>query len=300
MRNSSEQRRHREERAQEGVALHSQLQVGAIGGVARDLETRQRVNANILVDDLLARPQRQPLPGLLAFLVRLPHQAAALGHSVQRIGVREGLGVAAQHDVHVAQVAIHAHALGGGDHEVGSRRAFLFRSVFRIGADVNDFLGIAEFVHDFVAIVEQIVQVADDRAQVFPGGDRAPAADGMEAHGHGALGQQGRRFVRFHFVRMVDAQHEERGRHPRLSFRPCARACRWRIHTRPERVRAGNRASPAVNAAEKARHLFGGNRGQALRRRMAVGAESLAQARCECRGPWGCRRPWVRRCVPER
>ena len=158
--------------------------------VPGDSETRQRKDANFLFDDLLARPERQPLPGLLAFLVRLPDQAAALGHSIQRIGVGECLGIAAEHHVHVAQVAVHADSFRRGDHEVRGRRAFLFRAVFRIGADVNDFLGIAKFVHDFVAFVEQIVQVAKDRAKIFSGRDGAPPSDGMEAHGNRALGQQ--------------------------------------------------------------------------------------------------------------
>ena len=41
------------------------------------------------------------------------------GHAVERVGVRERLGVAAEHDVDVAQVAVHADALGRRDHEVG-------------------------------------------------------------------------------------------------------------------------------------------------------------------------------------
>ena len=84
-----EQRRHGEERAEERVALHAQLQVGAIGRLARDLEAGQREDADLLLDDLLARPQRQPLPRLLAFFLRLPDEAAALGHAVERVGMRE-------------------------------------------------------------------------------------------------------------------------------------------------------------------------------------------------------------------
>ena len=73
--NSCEDRRHGKERAKERVALHAQLQVGAVGRVAGDLEAGQRVHANLLVDDLLARPHGQPLPRLLALLLRLPDQA---------------------------------------------------------------------------------------------------------------------------------------------------------------------------------------------------------------------------------
>src|SRR4030095_6102675 len=51
-----QQRRDREKRAEERIALHTQLQVGAIGGIARNLETWKREDADLLFDDLLARP----------------------------------------------------------------------------------------------------------------------------------------------------------------------------------------------------------------------------------------------------
>ena len=65
------------ERAEEGVALHAQLQIAAVGGLLGDGEAGQREDANVVVDDLLARPLRQALPGLLAFFVRLPDERAA-------------------------------------------------------------------------------------------------------------------------------------------------------------------------------------------------------------------------------
>ena len=109
----------------------------------------------------------------------------------------ERLGIAAEHDVDVAQVAVDANAFGGGNHEVGRRRALLLGSVFRVGADVDDLLGFAELVDDLVAVVEQIVEVADDGAEVLAGRDGAPAADGMEADGDRLVGQQRRRVVDF-------------------------------------------------------------------------------------------------------
>ena len=127
---------HREERAQKRIALHAQLQVGAVRRLARNVKAGQREHANILVDNLLARPQRQVLPRALAVRVRLPHQAAAFLNSVQRIGVRKRLGIAAEHHGHVAQIAVHANAILGRDHEVTGRRALLFRPVLGIGADV--------------------------------------------------------------------------------------------------------------------------------------------------------------------
>ena len=75
---------------------------------------------------------------------------------------------------------------------------------------MDDFLRVAELVDDLVAVVEQIVEVADDRAQVLAGRDRAPSADRMEAHGDRLFRQQRRRVVRLHLVGMVDAEHDER------------------------------------------------------------------------------------------
>ena len=176
---------------------------------ARDVEAGQREDANLLVDDLLARPHGQLLPRALAVDVRLPHQAAALLHAVERIGVGEGLGVAAEHNRHVAQIAVDADAVFCRHHKVAGGRALLFRTVLGIGADVNDFLGIAELVLQAVALEEQVVQVAKDCAQIFAGGDCAPSADGVEAHGNCALGQQRGRFIGDDRVGMVDAEDDE-------------------------------------------------------------------------------------------
>ena len=69
-----EERADGEERAEKCVALHAQLQVGAVGGFFGDGEAGQREDANLLVDDLLARPERQLLPGVRAFLIGLPYR----------------------------------------------------------------------------------------------------------------------------------------------------------------------------------------------------------------------------------
>jgi hypothetical protein len=204
-----EQRADAEERAEKCIALHAQLQVAAVGGFFRNFKTGQREDANLLVDDLLARPERQLFPGLLALLIGLPDQRAAFGHAVEGISVREGLGVATENHRHVAQIAVDADAVLGGDHEVRGRRALLLGAVLGIGADVDDFLGIAEGVVLSVTLIDQIVEVAQDGAQVFAGGDGAPAADGVEAHGDRALGQQRRSFVADDCVRVVDAEDKE-------------------------------------------------------------------------------------------
>ena len=71
---------------------------------------------------------------------------------------------------------------------------------------MDDLLRIAELVDHLVALVEQVVQVADDRAEVLAGRDGAPAADRMEPHRDVAFGQQRRRIVGLHFVRVIDAE----------------------------------------------------------------------------------------------
>ncbi len=244
-----------EERAQKCVALHAQLQIGAVGGLARDVEAGQREHANLFLDDLLARPKRQILPRALAFAVRLPDQAAAFLHAVERIGVREGLGVAAENHGHVAQIAVDANALLGRDHKVAGRRAFLLRTVLGIGADVDDFLGIAQFVVQSVALEEQIVQVAENGAEIFAGGDGAPAADGVEAHGDRALGQQRRRLVGDDAVGMVDAQDDEVGA-IRGGLAVLARAAgRGVLKGANDVLGAEVARAQAVAAAEKARHF---------------------------------------------
>ena len=249
-----EERRHPEEGAEERVALHAELQVCTIRGLARDLEAGQREDADLLVDDLLARPHRQPFPRLLAFLLGFPHQAAALGHPVERIGVRERLGIAAQHHRHVTQIAVDADPLWRGDHEICGRRAFLFRPVFRVRADVDDFLRVAEFVDELVALVEEIVEVADDRAEVLAGRDRAPAADRVEAHRDRVLGQERRCVARLHLVRVIDAEDHE-GDAVRRTLAVLARALTGDELVRADRVLGTKVArSQAVDAGEQARH----------------------------------------------
>ena len=78
MPNSCSMGRDGEEGAEEGVALHAELKVGAVSCLAGDFKARQREDANVLLDDLLARPERQVLPRVFAFFVRLPDETAAL------------------------------------------------------------------------------------------------------------------------------------------------------------------------------------------------------------------------------
>ena len=47
----------------------------------------------------------------------------------------EGLGIAAEHHVHVVELAVHLNALGRHGEEVIGRRAFLLRAVLGVGHD---------------------------------------------------------------------------------------------------------------------------------------------------------------------
>ena len=70
-------------------------------------------------------------------------------------------------------------------------------------------LGLPRSSREAVALKEQVVEVAEDCAEIFAGGDCAPAADGVEAHGDCALGQQRRGFVGDDRVGVVDAENDE-------------------------------------------------------------------------------------------
>ena len=191
--------------------------------------------------------------------------------------MRKRLWIAAEHDGDVAKVAVHANTLRCGNHEVSGRSTFLFRSVFRVRADVDDFLGIAKLVHDFVAIVKQIVEVSEDGAEVFPGGDRAPPADRVEAHGNGTLRQQRRRITGFHFVRMVNAEHHERDA-VRGSLPVFAGPCPGGIFVGAENVLRPEVARPqAIDSREKPRHLFLSNGGETGLLRMPMHCQGFAQ-----------------------
>ncbi len=198
-----------EEGAEEGVALHAELKVAAVGGLAGDVEAGQGEDPDVLLDDLLASPDGEVLPGALAFLVGLPDEAAALLHAVKGVAVGEGFGIAAENRGDVAQVAVDANALFGGDHEVAGGGAFLLGTILRVGADVDDFLGIAQFVGQAVALEEQVVEITEDGAEVFAGGDGAPSADGVEADGDGFFGEQGGCLVADDGVGVVDAEDDE-------------------------------------------------------------------------------------------
>lgn len=162
--------------------------------------------------------------------------------------MRECLRIAAEHDVDVAKVAIHANALRRGDHEISRGSAFFLRPILRIGADVNNLFRIARFIDNLVALVEQVVQIANNCPQILAGRDRAPPADRMETHSDRAFGQQRWRLIRLHCVRMIDAQHKERCS-VRRSLAVLARAC-----ARGEFVSAEDMFRPEIAATRDRRY----------------------------------------------
>ena len=172
-----------EERALEGVALHAQLQLGAAGLLAGDLERVEVEDADLVVDDLLLRPARERGPGALA-QVALDDEHTALPQAGQRVGVAEHGRVRRQHDVDVDVLAVHPDRLRRRRQVVGRRLALLLRAVLRVGLDLP---------------AEQLEQ---RHRQVLAGRHRAPAADRVHAHRDRALGHQ---------VRVLAAAHDHVG-----------------------------------------------------------------------------------------
>ena len=70
--------RHFEERAEERVALHPQLQVRALGCFARNIKAWQDEHANVVVLDKLPVLGRDALPSDLGGFTGFPNEAAAL------------------------------------------------------------------------------------------------------------------------------------------------------------------------------------------------------------------------------
>ena len=173
---------HLEECAEERVALHAQLQILSAGGVAGDIETGQDKNPDVVVPDELPVLGRDAFPCLLGRVARFPYEATALVDALERVRVRERLGVAAQHHVHVVQLAVHLDALRRHGQVIVCRRALFLRAIFRIGHDEELVLQLAKVVIGRGALGNNLAKVADDLAKVFAGGDHAPAADRVEPH----------------------------------------------------------------------------------------------------------------------
>src|SRR5439155_8694142 len=73
-----EERGDAEEGAQKRIALHAELEVGAVSRFARDLEARQDVDAQVIFFDEFSMPRGDALPGGFGRVARFPNQTAAL------------------------------------------------------------------------------------------------------------------------------------------------------------------------------------------------------------------------------
>ncbi len=205
-----QQGRDLEERTEEGVALHAQLEFRPGGRLLRDVEAGQREDADLFLDDRAPVFRRDSLPRLLGRLVRFPDEHAAVDHAVERIDVGERLRVATEHDIDVAQVAVHPRALRTGDEKESGGRAFLFRTVLRVGRDVDHLADVAARVAHVALLGDLFADLADDLGEILARRDHAPAADGVQAHGDGSFRQEGRCFLRNDAIGMVNPEGEER------------------------------------------------------------------------------------------
>ena len=102
----------------------------------------------------------------------------------------EGLRIAAEHHVHVVQLAVHLNKLRRHGEEVIGRRAFLLRAVLGVGHDKELVFQLPQIVVARITFGNDLAKFTDDLAEVFPRGNHAPTSDGVETHGNGALRQQ--------------------------------------------------------------------------------------------------------------
>ena len=193
----------------------------------------------------------------------------------------ECLRVATQHDGHVTKIAIDADSFRGRYQEVRGGSAFLLGAVLGIRADVNDFFGIAQLVDNLVALVEQVVQIAQDGAQVLARGDCAPAADGVEADGDRAFGQKRRRFVGLHLIGMIDSEHHKRGSVRGALAVGASASARGKLVRAEDLLRPEVPRAQTIDAGEEAGHLLGCDGRQPAGRGTITGLQCLIERRAD-------------------
>ena len=272
---------------------------GWFGGFARDVEAGQDEDADVVFLHELPVLRRNALPGGFGRVAGFPDEAAALLDAFERVGVRERLRIAAQHHVHVIQLAVHLDPLGRDGEIIIGRRALLFRAVFRVG-------------HDEQLFLERAVRVV---ASAFCSEMNSPKSPMIEPRflpvvimpqppmewnrtAMAPVGQQRRRVLADDGVGMIDAEDEDTFRRRRRRLPSLRRGLAGGEFVGAERVLGPEIArTDAVGAAEEARRFVGRERGQraAELRRLRW----LCRARRGCRAPADCRRPCLRRCVRE-
>ena len=186
-----QERRDAEERAQEGVTLHTGLQVRSRGGLLGDLESVKDINLYVHIMHLLTIFPRYSLPGLVWLFIGFPYECTTFFQTVKRIGMQKNLRIATQHHIHMVQVAIYSDPFRCRHQEVVGGCSLLFRSVFGIRTNVNNFPEIPILVYDIIALGHGVREIAQDLTQVFSSGDHTPSADGMKPDGDGLFRQAG-------------------------------------------------------------------------------------------------------------
>ena len=123
--------------------------------------------------------------------------------------MREGLRVAAKHDVHVVQLAIHLDPLRGDGEVIVGGGPLLLRAVFRVRHHVDLLHELPVGFVGRVGLGDEFAEIADDRAEVLAGRDHAPSADRVKADGNRLLRQERGSVPADDRVRMVDSENEE-------------------------------------------------------------------------------------------
>ena len=203
-----EKRGNTEEGAQKRVALHAQLQLGLTGGLPGNVEAGKDVHLDVVLEDELAVRGGNALPGGIGTFARFPHQHATALQPLQRVGVRERLRVAAEHHVHVIQLAIHLDLRRRHREVVVGGRALLLRPVLGVGHHEELVLENALLVVGGILCGQVLPEVADDRAQVLAGRDHPPTANRVEPHRNRPFRQQAGRILADHGIRVLHPQHE--------------------------------------------------------------------------------------------
>ena len=98
--------------------------------------------------------------------------------------MRKRLRITAEYDVHVIQLAIHLNTLSRDGEKIICWRPFFLRTVLWVGHHEELVLQLAEIVVGGVSLGNDLSKIADNGAQVFTGGNHAPAANGMETNGN--------------------------------------------------------------------------------------------------------------------
>ena len=89
----------------------------------------------------------------------------------------KGFGVATKHYINMAQVTIHSSPFRTCDEEELCGCAFLLRTVFGIGRNMDHFFKLTIGIYITLLFGDLIADFTDNFRQIFTRGDHTPAAD---------------------------------------------------------------------------------------------------------------------------